>query len=242
LDPLEVVEEVPTDLHQLYDRMVNQIQQRPKRNSEVCRLMLSIATVAYRPLHLAEIGSLCGLSGQISALTKNVRNIVVMCGSFLTVRDDQVYLIHQSAKDYLSDEARAAIFPSQGKTHYDIFFRLLELMPSTLQRDMYRLIAPGFPIDQVQVPGQDLLAITRYSCVHWVDHLCESVSAKSTRRDDDLQDGGAVYVFLKKLYLYWLEALSLCKSMSEGVVSMAKLNALIQVILRSAMLSMYNTS
>ncbi|OCL00979.1 beta transducin-like protein HET-D2Y, partial [Cenococcum geophilum 1.58] len=227
-DPLQVVEEVPTELHQLYNRMVNQIQQLTKRNSEVCRLILSIATVAYRPLYLAEIGSLCKLPGQISALTKNVRKIVAMCGSFLTVRDNQVYLIHQSAKDYLSDEARATIFPSQGKTHHDIFFRSLELMSSTLQRDMYRLIAPGFPIDQVQVPGQDPLGTTRYSCVHWVNHLYDSVSGKSTRRDDDLQDNGAVYVFLKRQYLYWLEALSLCKSMSEGIVSMTKLEALIQ--------------
>ena len=240
-DPLQVVEEVPTDLHQLYDRMVNQIQQLTKRNSEVCRLILSVATVAYRPLYLAEIGSLCRLPGQISALTKNVRKVVAMCGSFLTVRDDQVYLIHQSAKDYLSDEARATIFPSQDKTHHDIFFRSLELMSGTLRRDMYCLIAPGFPIDQVQVPDQDPLGTTRYSCVHWVDHLCDSASGKGTRRDDRLQDGGAVYVFLKKQYLYWLEALSLCKSMSEGIVSMAKLEALIQVMLGSAMLSMYNT-
>ena len=220
--------------------MVNQIQQL-KRNSEVCWLILSVATVAYRPLHLAEIGSLCRLPSQISALTNNVRDVVAMCGSFLTVRDDQVYLIHQSAKDYLSDEARATIFPSQGKTHHDIFFRSLELMSGTLRRDMYCLIAPGFPIDQVQVPGQDPLGTTRYSCVHWVDHLCDSVSGKGMRRDDDLQDGGAVYIFLKKQYLYWLEALSLCKSMSEGIVSMAKLEALIQVILGSAMLSIYNT-
>ena len=240
-DPLQVVEEVPTDLHQLYDRMVNQIQQLTKRNSEVCRLILSVATVAYRPLHLAEIGSLCRLPGQISALMKNVRKVVAMCGAFLTVRDDQVYLIHQSAKDYLSDEARATIFPSQGKTHHDIFFRSLELMSGILRRDMYCLIAPGFPIDQVQVPGQDPLGTTRYSCVHWVDHLCDSVSGKGTRRDDDLQDGDAVYIFLEKQYLYWLEALSLCKSMSEGIVSMAKLEALIQVMLGSAMLSIYNT-
>jgi hypothetical protein len=241
-DPLQVVEEVPTDLHQLYDRMVNQIQQLTRRNSEVCRLTLSIATIAYRPLHLAEIGSLCGLPGQISALTKSMRKIVAMCGSFLTVRDDQVYLIHQSAKDYLSDVARATIFPSPGKTHYDIFSRSLELMSGILQRDMYHLIAPGFPIGQVKVPGQDPLGATRYSCVHWVDHLCNSVSGKSMRRDDSLQDGGVVYVFLKKQYLYWLEALSLCESMSEGVVSIAKLEALIQVILRPVILSMYDTS
>ncbi|KAH0553451.1 hypothetical protein GP486_006481, partial [Trichoglossum hirsutum] len=227
-DPLRVVEDVPTGLYQLYDRMVNQIQHLTKRNSEVCRLILSIATVAYRPLYLAEMGSLCGLPGQISALTENVRKIVSMCGSFLTIRDGQVYLIHQSAKDYLSDVARAKIFPPRRKTHYDIFSRSLELMSGTLQRDVYRLTMPGIPIDQVKVPGRDPLGKTRYSCVHWVDHLCDSISGKSMRWDDSLQDGGAVYVFLKKQYLYWLEALSLCKGMSGGVVSMANLEALIQ--------------
>src|SRR5262245_52763097 len=145
-----------------------------------------------------------------------------MCGSFLTVRDDQIYLIHQSAKDYLSDEARATIFPSQEKTHHDIFSRSLELMPRILQRDVYRLKMPGVHIDQVQVPDHDPLGRMRYSCVHWIHHLCNSVSDNSTRRDDDLRDGGAVYLFLRKQYLYWLEALSLCHGMSEGVVSMAK--------------------
>ena len=157
-----------------------------------------------------------------------------MCGSFLTVRDEQVYLIHQSARDYLSDKARATVFPSQRKTHHHIFIRSLELMSGVLQRDMYRLVAPGFPIDQIQVLAQDPLATTRYSCVHWVSHLCDSISGKSTREDDDLQDGGAVYVFLKEKYLYWLEALSLSKSMSEGVVSIEKLETLVQVILTPA--------
>lgn len=36
-----------------------------------------------------------------------------------------------------------------------------------------------------------------------------------------------VDVFVRKKYLYWLEALSLCKSMSEGVLLMAKLETLI---------------
>jgi hypothetical protein len=240
-DPLQVVEEVPTDLYQLYDRMINQIQQLPKRNSKICQTILSMTTVAYRPFYLAEIGSLCKLPGPISALTKAVRTIVAMCGSFLTVRDDQVYLIHQSAKDYLSDEARATIFPPQGDTHHDIFFQSLELMSGTLQRDMYGLVAPGFPIDQVQVPDPDPLATARYSCVYWVDHLFDSFFGKSTRQDGNLQDVSAVYTFLETKYVYWLEALSLCKNMPEGHISIAKLEALIQVIPRLAMLSMYST-
>jgi hypothetical protein len=57
-----------------------------------------------------------------------------------------------------------------------------------------------------------------------------------------MQDGGAVDNFVRKKYLYWLEALSLCGSMSEGLVSMARLDALFLVILKSTCLSYANTT
>jgi hypothetical protein len=165
-DPLQVVEEAPSGLRQLYDRMMDRIRQLTKKNSEICWVLISTVSVAYRPLYLAEIGSLCGLSGPIPVLMKNTRKIVAMCGSFLTVRDDQVYLIHQSAKDYLSDEAQDTVFHSKSEIHYDLFSRSLNLMPSTLQRDMYNLIDLGYPTDKVTVPAHDPLATTRNSCIH----------------------------------------------------------------------------
>jgi hypothetical protein len=88
----------------------------------VCRLLRSIVSVAYRPLYLAE-------------LTKNTRTLVVMCGSCLTIRDDQVYLINKLAKDYLSDDARAALFGSKDELYYNIFSQSLKLLSSTLKRD-----------------------------------------------------------------------------------------------------------
>jgi len=227
-DPLQVVEEAPSGLHQLYDRMVSQIQRLKERNAEICRLLLSTACVAYRPLYLAEMGSLCGLPGQASVLVKNVRTIVAMCGSFLTVKDDHVYFIHQSAKDYLSDKMRDTVFPSQREIHYNMFSWSLKVMSSALKRDIYSLIAPGFPVDKVQVPADDPLATMRYSCVHWVDHLCDW-NSNSANYGIDSKDKGAIEEFIRKKYLYWLEALSLCRSMSEGVLAMAKLNALAQV-------------
>ena len=39
------------------------------------------------------------------------------------------------------------------------------------------------------------------------------------------------------LYLYWLEALSLCGNMSDGMASTEKLDALLQVLFRSVILS-----
>jgi WD40 repeat protein len=227
-NPLQVVEETPPGLHFLYDRMIDRVQQLTEKNSEVCRLLLCTATIAYRPLCLAEIGSLCGPLGQTLTLAKNIKTVVAMCGSFLTVRDDRVYIVHQSAKEYLSGEMRGTIFPLQSEVHYSLFSRSLELMSRTLKRDMYDLFEPGFPIDKVQVPPHDPLSTVRYSCVYWVDHLHDSVLGRSTRCNESLQNDNVVHVFLKERYLYWLEALSLCRSLLVGVVSMNKLEALVQ--------------
>ncbi|KAK0736245.1 hypothetical protein B0T21DRAFT_440488 [Apiosordaria backusii] len=154
---LQIVEEVPPGLDRMYDRMLNEIS-RYKRDSEFCRRILSVATVAYRPLHLDEIGSLSGLPEQIVRSTENIRKVVAKCGSFLTIREDKIYLIHQSAKDYLS--ASALIFPHGAPiAHRDICARSLELMFQKLRRDMYGLVAPGFPIDQVRTPEPDPLVI-----------------------------------------------------------------------------------
>ncbi|KAL2141950.1 hypothetical protein VTI28DRAFT_1785 [Corynascus sepedonium] len=71
--------------------------------------------------------------------------------------------------------------------------------PSVLRRDMYSLGAPGLSIDSIQVPDPDPLAA----------------------------DQGVVYTFLKTKYLYWLEALSLLRAMSEAVTAIRQLEGLL---------------
>jgi hypothetical protein len=138
-DPLAVVEEALAGLPELYNRMMDQLQRLSPRNADICQSLLCTAAIAYRPLYLAEMGSLRRLPGQATVLAETVRKIVAMCGSFLTIRDEQVYLVPQSAKDYLSDKMRAAALPSENKMHHDLFIRSLELMSTTLKRDMYSL-------------------------------------------------------------------------------------------------------
>ncbi|KAF2626135.1 beta transducin-like protein HET-D2Y [Macroventuria anomochaeta] len=227
-DLLAIVEEAPAGLHQLYDRMMDQIQRLSTRNADICRSLLCTAAIAYRPLYLAEMGSLRGLSGRATVLPETVRKIVAMCGSFLTIRDEQVYLVHQSAKDYLSNKMRAAALPSQSEMHYDLFNQSLELMFRTLKRDMYNLVEIGISIEEAEVPDSDTLATTRYSCVYWVDHLCDSKPKSWADSVGDRKVIDAVDEFIRKKYLYWLEGLSLCRSMGKGVVSMAKLCSLVK--------------
>jgi hypothetical protein len=59
--------------------------------------------------------------------------------------------------------------------------------------------------------------------------MCASDLTSSATSEDILQDGGVVDLFLQEKFLYWLEALSLCKSMSKGVVNVEKLWSLMQV-------------
>jgi hypothetical protein len=215
-----------------------QIKRLQRQYSELCRQVLSIVITAYRPLHLQELYVLSGLPTQV----QTTATIVKMCGSFLTIRDNNVYIIHQSAKDFLSKEASHDIFPREiGDVHHSIFLKSLETMSKTLRRDIYNLRAPGYAIEWVKQPDPDLLAASRYSCIYWVNHLCDWVSNSCANYMVDLQDRGAVDEFVRKKYLYWLEALSLCKSTSEGVLSIAKLEALVEVSLGPAMLSMYGS-
>ncbi|KAH7117480.1 hypothetical protein EDB81DRAFT_733721, partial [Dactylonectria macrodidyma] len=226
---LQVVDKMPSDLMAVYRQMVKQIQQLKRGNPELCRHLLSTVCIAYRPLSLNEVGILSGLPTDISEKPQSVRRIATMCGSFLTIRDEYVYIVHQSAKDYLSTEAFQEIFPvGAGKVHYSAFSRSLQIMTETLRRDMYDLRHPGASIDDVRQPEPDPLAAARYSCFYWVDHMSDAISHKTSIPIDDIRDDGRVHQFLYKKYLYWLEVLGLLRDMPKGVVAMMKLETLLE--------------
>jgi hypothetical protein len=224
-DVLDVLEEMPSGLEELYARMMKQIQQLERRNPELCRLMLATAILAYRPLHILEIGLLAGLPETISNKAHQVRMLVSMCGSFLTVRDDRVYIIHQSAKDYLmSDKANADIVPpGSTETHREIFLRSLQAMEKTLRRDIHNLNDPGFSIDDLNMPDPDPLVSVRYSCIYWVDYLDQA------RERIDLVDSGPVHKFLEVYLLYWVETSSLLGALPDALLAVGNLERLLKV-------------
>ncbi|KAM3089323.1 hypothetical protein ACMFMG_000927 [Clarireedia jacksonii] len=220
-DVLDVLQDMPPELEPLYDRMLRQVEQLQRKDPEFCRLVLSTITLAYRPLHLLEVGALSNLPRQISSNLDNIAKVVNKCGSFLTIRDNRTYFIHQSAKDFLLERAFDRVF-SSGKADviYTIFSKSLEVMSKTLRRDIYGLRAPGFLTEMVDPPVPDPLAAAQYSCLYWVDHLLDCDRGHTT---NDLIDGGSVHQFLRTSYVFWLEALSLIKSLPDGIVMIMKL-------------------
>ncbi|KAN0080626.1 wd-repeat protein [Elaphomyces granulatus] len=219
-DMLEVLEDMPSGLPLVYDRMMKHIQQLQRQYSRRCLSALSVATLAYQPLHLREIHVVAGLQEKVRNL-EDVERIINMCGSFLTVRDNYVYFIHQSAKDYLITNASSIIFPAgHERIHYDMFLWSLDALSKTLRRDIYNVQDPGGMMKDV--PDPDPLASIRYSCAFWIDHLCEA-DDRSLDRKKKLSDDGATFAFLKEHFLHWLESLSLIYKLSDGVLSIKKL-------------------
>ncbi|KAL2859878.1 WD40 repeat domain-containing protein [Aspergillus lucknowensis] len=218
---VELLERTPQGLIPLYDRMLQQMQLFEGADRELCMLVLSIVAIGYRPLHLRELCLVAGLHKQRYGLD-DLKDIVGMCGSFLTIRDNYVYLIHQSAKDYLGDvKVAATIFPSTPSAiHHRIFRESLQNLSANMHRNIYNLNLdnPGISVSEIATfrPDPDPLSDLRYSCTYWLDHLSEAIPTSA----DPLK---ATLDFFRKHLLHWLESLSLIGEMRHGILSLRKL-------------------
>jgi len=220
------LDDFPPRLNTIYNQMMVHI--RESEEAKLCGQILTLAVVAYQPLSIEEVASL--IETLEPSDLESCCELVDLCGSFLTRRDGTVYFVHQSAKDFLLKEHSHTIFPSgTGEAHHVVFSKSLEVLQRTLRRDIYSLLHPGFPIDQVVQRKPDELASARYSCIFWVNHL---VAAGSCIKSKDVEDGSDVHAFLSRKYLNWLEALSLLRAMPNGVLAVDKLRCLVQVRLR----------
>lgn len=225
---LATLETFPPGLKPLYRRMIQLICDSD--DGDLYKQILALLTVAYRPITLIELTSLVEMPKGVADNPIWLEELVKQCGSLLTLREDTVYLVHQSVKEFVLDNASNEILPSGAATvHYRIYSRSLEIMSRELHRDMSKLCAPGYLIEQMQQPNANPLARIRYSCLYWIEHLAEWSSAKAEESECDLRNSGAIDQFLRKKYLYWLEALSLLKSVSSGVRSIIKLESILQV-------------
>jgi DNA replication protein DnaC len=221
------LESFPAGLDPLYERMMGQISH--SIDAEMCHKILAIASVAYRPISMAE------LQVSMDSLAKidheDLTLIIKACGSFLVLRDGVIYVIHQSAKDFLLDQSKKEyqkIFPKGiSHQHYALFSKSLAALSISLQRNLCDRSASERLSEPIPLHDIESLAPIRYACVYWVDHLHESNRAKTIVRDQELQDGGMVHGFMRDKYLFWLEALGLLGKVSEGILAMHKLEALV---------------
>jgi hypothetical protein len=101
----------------------------------------------YRPTTLEELVVLVEPLEDM-ANEAEAREIVSLCGSFPSLREDPVYFVHRSAKDSLFAQTYNKVFPHGAEAaHHVIFSRSIAILSQTLQRDMYSLEAVGVAIE-----------------------------------------------------------------------------------------------
>jgi hypothetical protein len=197
--------------------------------AEICIQIIHATILANRPLHLREVGSVAGLPAELCDDVQSLKELVELCGSFLTIRDEIVCFVHPEAKDYfITDKGSSFIPDDKAGEHGKIAHRLLSCMSGTLHMDMCRLTVPGALLkERMSDISLDHIIGIRYACCHWVDHLGRVDNVQL--RQAYLVDGGEIHLFLQKYLLYWFEALSLLGQMSAGVLMVKQLQSLIDV-------------
>lgn len=254
-----LVNETPEKLEEIYEKMKLQIQTNKDGNSGFCIKALSIATTANRPLRLAEIRVLADFPRDVSPL-----KILKLCRFFRIAEDDDkqktVYMIHQSAKQWLEHQLKEGLLDAiegndyLSSAHASLAKRCLQILSTSLKRNIWNLPDPGVEISQIQSASQ-----SHASDMHNKESAPDSYQTSENRivyspnaTGDDLipatyaalnwfdhvlkghsQDDGqnlvAILKFMKHQFLYWLEALSLLRQVGDGAAIIARLNRYIKV-------------
>lgn len=99
---LETIRALPRGLPATYSQMLLQIEPNYRKTTS---LILRWVTMAVRPLSLGELAAAIGTqSSALISTEEAVRDQVTMCGALLRTQEQEVGLVHQSAKDYLLDQ------------------------------------------------------------------------------------------------------------------------------------------
>lgn len=223
---LQGIEQMPSGLDEIYTIMLDNMSS--SKDAEKCKKLLLIMASAYRPLHLHELRNLAKFTTLAVPphVVKRCRLLI------LGDRDETVYFVHQSAKDYLvqaqGPEVLSSIFPhGHIEGHHTIMTRSLECMKK-LKRDIYERKHPGLSIDELEDSKKngDPLTLLRYPCVYWADHLSDS---ETKFQSDSLHDDGPINEFWKERLLFWIEALSLLRKYSVASYTSIKVIELLSV-------------
>ena len=220
----ETLREFPAGLDKLYERMMSKISDANRSVASVCIDILAVVSLVHRPIKLGELQQLFDRKG---LSLEGLEDAVQTCGSFVIMQNDMVAFVHQSAKEFVTNQAAEQVFPDgQGGFHRRLAVRSLKAMSRILKRNIYNLPTSGFPIEKIEQPERDPLVTIQYSCIHWVGHL-SSVGASRLQRLLGIH--GPVMYFLRHYLLNWLEALSLFQETSKAITCLSALRTLTEV-------------
>lgn len=149
--------------------------------------------------------------------------------------DCPVQPLHLSFRDFLLDDGRCLdkrFRVDERHVHHELALDCIRLMSVSLRRNMCQLPSPGTL--RSEIPQEDiqnaLSPAVQYVCRYWTDHV--------EKGNVEFSDYGPVHMFLQQHFLHWLEAMSLMGNISEAIIAMTNINAM----MKSQVLNFYHRS
>jgi hypothetical protein len=228
-DNMIITDESPTrDLDKMYSQILEHSYKGVKslkdkqQVASLFRQVVGTIVVLFNPLSAISIARLFDVD------CKRIQMRLRHLHSVLEVPDNQSHplrLPHPSFRDFLLDGKRCSdqFWVDEKKTHEVLAGACIRLMSDRLRRDIYGLHLPGALVEEADSDRiwQCLPPELQYACRYWVRHLQESQVL--------ILDNGPVHAFLREHLLTWLEAHSLMRKTSEGVLAVISLESLVVV-------------
>lgn len=113
--------EVPEGMEFLYQRMLVNVVSQSDRNREIAQKILIWAVCSFRPLRLSELKA--ALLPDFDGFICLVDTIAQICGHFISVNNDQVMLVHATARNFLLSESDGFINKHDSHEHLNEYDR-----------------------------------------------------------------------------------------------------------------------
>jgi hypothetical protein len=182
---MSVLRKIPAGLRPLYRRMLEQIIEQGRNDSnceddgsrledmEHRKLILAFVSVSFRPPSIYELGTLAGIPDDLCRPETHIKDLVDSCGSFLKIRNEAVSFVHLSATEFFEkQEGFDFVAIGSNEAHLAVFRRSCLLMTKLLKQDICCLDSPGVLIQEATSQiNQHLPRELEYPCRYWIDHL-----------------------------------------------------------------------
>jgi hypothetical protein len=164
------VSDTPEGLVPFYQQAFQQLN--GSREHEACKHILKVLMLAYRPLHVSELGGLTNNTDGEEA----VRRLVNQCSSFVLSRKNSVEFVHQSARDYLGGkDCQSPLDSLTPYGHSELATSCLSHLNRRLKVDLLALPRPDstWTLSNVAADSkaQQLLKSLDYAATFWIQHL-----------------------------------------------------------------------
>ena len=187
------------------------------------REILGTIVILFSPL------SSISLAGLLDIPMDSIYQTLDDVHSILEVPKDQgqpLRLHHPSFRDFLLDKQKChnkSFWLDEQQAQKALVDCSIRIMSNKLKKDICVLRAPGTLVTKVKSHRieQFIPAELQYACQYWIEHL--------QRSNIQPLDNGNVHRFLKMHLLHWLEALSLMRKISEGVLAISSLESIVAV-------------